>query len=150
MFCNVLYDNQDYTKVSQRLCFRQLLHRQHVADMDGVDPEFLLNRVTSLFCIQPSYFLFPLVCSHLSLSTLCDCRQHPQALALAIPGQQWSQLWGLCWVKRAVGGKLLPLHQHTSTAPLASMAHFSLRLFSKQRVGLKCCLALKTAGNSDS
>lgn len=93
---------------------RQLLYRQHVADMNGADPEFLFflwNRVTSLFCIQPSYFLLLLVCSLVG--------PYAYVTAGSTPGSSACSPWPAvesgsrgCAGERAVGGELLPLHHH--------------------------------------
>lgn len=79
----------------------------------------------------------------------CVRQAAPQTLALAVPGQQWSQALGAVLGKGQWQVSSSPFII-TSTAPPASMAHFSLPLISTQRVGLKCCLTLKTAGHGDS
>lgn len=118
MFCNVLYGNQDYTNVPQCLCLRQLLHRQQVADMDGVDPEFVcLVKQSNVFVLY-SAILFSIPTGMFpSQYPVWPPRQHPQAFLQSL-ASSGVRLWGLCWVKRAVGGKFLPFHHHTSTPHL--------------------------------
>lgn len=103
MFCNVLYGNQDYTNVPQCLCLRQLLHRQHVADMDGVDPEFVcLVKQSNVFVLY-SAILFSIPTGMFLSQYACVTPQAAPPGFFAVPGQQWSQALGAVLGKEGSG-----------------------------------------------